>query len=84
MRRLDFTAENALRPAVGSYRSRRSGFRGAARLIAPTQGEILVPQRLCRDGTLHPCSPTPCDAGICWDCLHVCPEDPPALMRRSY
>jgi hypothetical protein len=65
MRSLRFTAESSL------YRPGRS-IRSA---------QILVPQRLCRDGTLVPCAPAPCDAGVCWDCAHVCPEDPPAYAR---
>jgi hypothetical protein len=81
MRRLDFAAENALRPATGRYRTRRPGVFGAGRRIAPA-GETLVPHALCHDGTVRPCAPVPCDAGICWDCLHVCPEHPPALKGR--
>jgi hypothetical protein len=80
MRLLEFTAECSLCSASSTYRSPpRRSLSGAARGIA--LADDLTPYRLCSDGTLRPCTPTTCDAGICWDCLHVCPDDPPATKR---
>jgi hypothetical protein len=77
-----FTAEQSLYPNIRCYRTgpTRMGVTDAALMPADVD---VVPTRLCRDGRLVPCAPVPCgDGGVCWDCLHVCPEDPPAEVSR--
>jgi hypothetical protein len=82
MHGLAFTAERSLRPTARNYRTGQVGGHALGRRIGPA--DDVVAYKLCHDGSLRPCSPIPCDAGICWDCLHVCPEDPPALIMRRY
>lgn len=75
-----FVASRSLGSAsrVATYRASVHGGYGRSEPIFAA--ETLWCSKLCRDGSVVPCPSVPMDGGIGCDCLHVCPEDPPAFL----